>query len=285
MLRGGALVGDVRPAERPDSEQLRGHARDDPPRLPTVIRIAAFSGEAPSRPRTIACGVFDGVHRGHQAVISGCDTVVTFDRHPRGMLAEAPPRLATTQLMRERLAALAVREIVLLEFDSNMRQMPPDAFASQILARRLQADSVRVGSNFRFGKDGAGRPRDLGGHGFAVEVQPLVEQGGTPISSSTIRSLVSAGEVERARQMLGCPHEVALISPANPALDAGIRLVEDGHAAPATGRYNCLVATAVGGWVPRQVSFAGGVAEIAGFADGPPLPDHALAVQLLECID
>jgi riboflavin kinase/FMN adenylyltransferase len=167
--------------------------------------------EVQPRPRRVAVGEFDGVHLGHRAVIAGSDTVLTFEPHPRSVVRpEAAPRLLTDLRTKTRLiAALGVGELVVITFDKQLAAQSPQAFIDEVLVGRLGAIQVSVGENFRFGHRAEGDPAMLAGDPrFATRVVPLVEIDGEIVSSSHIRALVAAGEVEQAKRFLGAPFAV-----------------------------------------------------------------------------
>jgi riboflavin kinase/FMN adenylyltransferase len=158
------------------------------------------------RPRRVAVGEFDGVHVGHREVIAGSDTVLTFEPHPMRILRpEAAPRLLTTlEVKAELIASLGVRELVVIPFDEAFARQGPEAFVDEILVGRLGATHVSVGENFRFGHDAAGdTARLIADERFATRVVRLVEADGEIVSSSHIRALVAAGEVDQAAHFLG----------------------------------------------------------------------------------
>ena len=166
--------------------------------------------EAASRPRRLAVGEFDGVHLGHREVIRGSDTVLTFDPHPLAVIRpEAAPKLLTTlDVKAELVAELGVQELVVIPFDERFAHQTPEEFIGDVLVARLQATHVSVGENFRFGHKAAGDPAVLLSHdGFETRVVPLVEVDGEVVSSSHIRGLIQAGEVEAATRMLGAPFQ------------------------------------------------------------------------------
>jgi riboflavin kinase / FMN adenylyltransferase len=110
------------------------------------------------RRRAVAIGTFDGVHLGHARVIVGCDTVLTFDPHPRSVLqpANAPRLLTDAAGKRRRLAALGVREIVVIPFDREWAALDAATFVDELIVRRLGAFAVSVGADFRFGARAVG---------------------------------------------------------------------------------------------------------------------------------
>jgi riboflavin kinase / FMN adenylyltransferase len=164
--------------------------------------------DAEPRERHVAIGVFDGVHKGHQAVIDSADTVLTFEPHPLTILhPEAAPKLIMpAQVKRDVIDGLGVEELVVIPFDREFSRLPAEEFISQILAGRLGARRVSVGENFRFGARAKGDPEMLASHAeFETRIVPLVEVDGETVSSSRVRALVAAGEVEAAMRCLGAP--------------------------------------------------------------------------------
>jgi riboflavin kinase/FMN adenylyltransferase len=174
------------------------------------MRVTQFKDVEP-RPRKVAVGEFDGVHLGHREVIRGSDTVLTFEPHPlRVVRPEAAPKLLTSlDAKAELIQGLGVEELVLIPFDDGFAAQSPQAFVDHVLVGRLQATRVSVGENFRFGHRAAGDSAMLAADArFQTEVVPLVEVDGEIVSSSHIRALVSAGEVELAARFLGAPFQL-----------------------------------------------------------------------------
>jgi riboflavin kinase / FMN adenylyltransferase len=160
------------------------------------------------RERRVAIGTFDGVHVGHREVIRGCDTVLTFDPHPLSVVRpEAAPKLLTTfNVKRDIIAGLGVDELVVIPFDEHYREKSAEQFIEEILIGRLNAIEVSVGENFRFGKGAKGDTEMLKARSeFTTRVAALVEVDGEAVSSTQIRALVAAGEVDNAARMLGGP--------------------------------------------------------------------------------
>jgi riboflavin kinase/FMN adenylyltransferase len=160
------------------------------------------------RERRVAIGTFDGVHVGHREVIRGCDTVLTFDPHPLSVVRpEAAPKLLTTfNVKRDIIAGLGVEELVVIPFDEGYREKSAQEFIEAILIDQLSAVEVSVGENFRFGKEAKGDTGMLKARSeFKTRVAPLVEVDGEAVSSTQIRALVAAGEVDAAARMLGGP--------------------------------------------------------------------------------
>jgi riboflavin kinase / FMN adenylyltransferase len=167
--------------------------------------------EAQPRSRRVAVGEFDGVHLGHREVIAGSDTVLTFDPHPLQVVRpEAAPKLLTSlEEKAELVAELGVQELVVIPFDERFAHQSPREFIDQVLVQRLRAELVSVGENFRFGHRAAGDPALLAADPrFRTRVVPLVEVEGEVVSSSHIRGLVFAGEVELAASLLGAPFQI-----------------------------------------------------------------------------
>src|SRR3954452_13865873 len=164
--------------------------------------------DAEHRPRRVAVGEFDGVHLGHRAVIGDADTVLTFDPHPRAVVApEAAPKLLTPLPVKaDIVSGLGVRELVVIPFDGAFAAQSLQAFIDDVLVSTLGATEVRVGENFRFGHRASGdvtllRAQDA----FSTTVAEMVEVEGEIVSSTHIRGLVVAGDVDRAAEFLGLP--------------------------------------------------------------------------------
>ncbi len=167
----------------------------------------AHPGEAP--PRRVAIGTFDGVHLGHREVIRGNDTVLTFDPHPQAVIRpDARPKLLMPySIKRDVIAGLGVQELVVIPFDRDFADRSAEDFVEGVLIGQLGAESVSVGENFRFGKGARGTPGFLASYGeFSTRVVPLVGVAEETVSSSQIRGLVAAGEVDKAAQFLGGPY-------------------------------------------------------------------------------
>jgi riboflavin kinase / FMN adenylyltransferase len=163
------------------------------------------------RPRRVAIGTFDGVHRGHQAVIEGADTVLTFDPHPLEILhpAALPKLIMPFAVKRDVIEGLGVSELVVIPFDREFATVSAEDFVERVLIERLGAEWVSVGENFRFGAKAKGDPAMLATRTeFETRVVPLVETDGETISSTRIRALVAAGDMEHARHCLGAPFMV-----------------------------------------------------------------------------
>lgn len=172
-----------------------------------------------ARGASVAMGNFDGIHRGHQAVIDLARGpaplgIVTFEPHPREFFVPAAPpfRLMNAEARANRLAKLGVQTLFELPFDAELAGLSPDAFARQILAEGLGISHVVVGADFRFGaarKGDADTLRALGrSHGFAVTVADMVHFGAEEISSTAIRAALAEGRPRDAAAMLGHWHRI-----------------------------------------------------------------------------
>ena len=173
----------------------------------------------------VAIGAFDGVHRGHQAVIAAAGEaaralgaplgVVSFAPHPRRWFqpAAAPFRLMTPAQMARAMAPLGVQRLYLLPFDAEMAAMSDEAFAHEVLAGGLGIRHAAVGFDFTYGKGRTGSPEGLRregeGLGFTVSVCDRVDDpDGLKLSSSAVREALKAGDMGRAAAILGRPFAI-----------------------------------------------------------------------------
>jgi riboflavin kinase / FMN adenylyltransferase len=172
----------------------------------------------------VTIGTFDGVHRGHQQVVSravqaAADrglpvVVVTFDPHPDEVVRPGshPPFLCTARRRSELLAGLGVDAVCVIPFTYEFSQLSPDEFVQMVLADRLHAALVVVGEDFRFGHKAAGDVALLAQLGekydFAVSGVPLLTEDGVRISSTEIRAKLAEGDVAGAAHDLGRLHRV-----------------------------------------------------------------------------
>ena len=160
---------------------------------------------------SVAIGIFDGVHAGHQEIIAeaarhGEVTVLTFDPHPTAIFA--PERRPSSLIsLADRVALLkeyGAKDVVVIPFTHDFAALTPAEFIDEILIERLHASHVTVGSNFTFGYKAAGNVETLknSGKSFGVSAVELEENRGSAISSSRIRALVVDGDIERANELL-----------------------------------------------------------------------------------
>lgn len=169
----------------------------------------------------VAIGNFDGVHRGHRAVIGAAlkraralgrpAAALTFDPHPRSFFR---PDLPVFRLSAERdklrlLAATGLDGAVILRFDGRLAATSAQDFIDRILAGRLRVAGVAIGFDFHFGKDRQGSPAYLAGQGeklgFAVDIVPPLQDEGRPVSSGAVRDALVAGKVVEAAELIGAP--------------------------------------------------------------------------------
>jgi riboflavin kinase / FMN adenylyltransferase len=173
------------------------------------VNVAHRPEELADARRAVAIGTFDGVHLGHRRVLEAAraahlrPTVVTFDPHPRAILGNRVELLTTTERRLELFEELGVEDVLLLRFDAALAALSAEAFAASVLGA-IGAEVVTAGDGFRFGCGRSGDLDLLERLGFDVRRVPLVEN----VSSSHVRRLLSAGDVERAAQLLGRPAEV-----------------------------------------------------------------------------
>ncbi|MDI3269692.1 MAG: bifunctional riboflavin kinase/FAD synthetase [Bacillota bacterium] len=168
-----------------------------------------------------ALGTFDGVHRGHQAILQSLlrgareggamGWVVTFDPHPLAVLRGEVPPLLTPGLERLHwLEEMGVDGVVILPFTPELAATPAETFLKEELCRKGRLRRVYVGYNFTFGKGAGGNAAYLQKEGLSVcglevTVVPPVVEGGEPVSSSRIRRLLAQGELEEVERLLGRP--------------------------------------------------------------------------------
>jgi len=160
---------------------------------------------------SVAIGIFDGVHRGHQEILReaakyGAVTVLTFDPHPTSVFApeRTPSALVTLQDRIQLLKEHGAQDVVVLPFTREFSAKSPDEFIDEILVKQLGATHVTVGANFTFGHKASGNAAYLQEHakGFGVSAVALSEDRGSAISSTRIRNLIVDGDVERANELL-----------------------------------------------------------------------------------
>ncbi|MCB1782451.1 MAG: bifunctional riboflavin kinase/FAD synthetase [Alphaproteobacteria bacterium] len=170
----------------------------------------------------VAIGNFDGVHRGHQALLKQAGdiandrgtrlAVLTFEPHPKELFRpdEPPSRITPAALKEERLAAEGVDIVFSLPFNWDFASMSAEDFVKKILQDALGAAHVVVGFDFHFGQLRKGTPQTIKDAGIPVAVtEEVVASGGEEISSSRIRQHLRRGEIEQARQLLGWGWELS----------------------------------------------------------------------------
>ncbi len=164
--------------------------------------------DATTKPRRLAVGEFDGVHIGHREVIRDADAVLTFEPHPRTVVApaSAPKLLTTLEQKADLIAALGIEELIVIPFDGSFAAQTAQEFIDHVLVEHLDARHVSVGENFRFGNKARGDAALLAAQdAFETRVAELVELDGEIVSSTHIRGLVATGQVGEAARALGAP--------------------------------------------------------------------------------
>jgi riboflavin kinase / FMN adenylyltransferase len=188
-----------------------------------VVRDSASAGtpDEALAGAVVAIGNFDGVHRGHKAVIAAAKqraaalgrpaAALTFEPHPRSFFHPGEPlfRLtdATTKL--RLLAATGLDGAIVLTFDEALANLSAEDFVKRILVERVAVAGAAIGFNFHFGANRAGSPDFLVAegkrHGFAVDIVPPLRDRGRPVSSQPIREALAGGRLEAAAELLGYP--------------------------------------------------------------------------------
>jgi riboflavin kinase/FMN adenylyltransferase len=173
------------------------------------MRIAHAPSQLDRRPRAVAIGTFDGVHRGHRSVLgaaidSGLEpTVITLDPHPRIVLGNRVDLITTLERRLELLAEAGVADTLVAAFTPEFMRLSPDEFIATYLTS-IGAEAVAVGEDFRFGHRRAGSVATLVGAGLEVlPVEKIVD-----VSSTAIRDAVRRGDLAASAAMLGRPFEL-----------------------------------------------------------------------------
>lgn len=186
-----------------------------------VRRAAALPAD---RGSVVTVGTFDGVHRGHQAVLAEIcrraratgrrSVLLTFDPHPLSVVRpEVAPRLLTTPIEKtEILTQAGIDVLVYQQFDETLAAYRPERFVDEILLGRLRVEELVIGYDHGFGRNRSGDAdtlRQIGRQrGFEVDVVPPVDLGDAPVSSSRLRQLVAQGELDQVAEGLGRPYSL-----------------------------------------------------------------------------
>jgi riboflavin kinase / FMN adenylyltransferase len=184
-----------------------------------VVREFAPGGAL--RGATVAIGNFDGVHRGHKAVIAAAlargralgkpSVALTFEPHPRAFFNPDEPlfRLTPEAAKLRLLAATGLDGAIVLTFNADLAKLSAEDFVERVLVDRFAIAGAAIGFNFHFGANRAGSPEFLQAqgkqHGFAVDIVPPLLDGGRPVSSGPIRAALAAGRLADAAEFLGYP--------------------------------------------------------------------------------
>ena len=173
------------------------------------MTVAAAKEELAWRPRAVAVGTFDGVHRGHQAVIRAAvetgltPTALTFDPHPRIVLGNQVELVTTLERRLELLGEAGAEDILVVAFTPELMRLEPEQFAEEYL-RAIGCQIVLAGNDFRFGSRRRGDLALLERLGFGLVVVPEL----AGVSSSAVRAELAAGDMAAAAAMLGRPFEL-----------------------------------------------------------------------------
>ncbi len=173
------------------------------------MKIAHAPSQLERRPRAVAIGTFDGVHRGHRSVLraaveSGLEaTAITFEPHPRIVMGNRVDLITTLERRLELLADAGIAETLVTAFTPEFQRQSPEEFIAAYLTA-IGVEGVAVGENFRFGRKRAGGPDTLEAAGLALLGVEMVEG----VSSTAIRDAVRAGDLRVAAHMLGRPFEL-----------------------------------------------------------------------------
>lgn len=187
------------------------------------VRIYRGLPARADEPIALTIGNFDGVHRGHQAMLSRLleaaedlrlpPAVLTFDPHPREFFARdaAPPRLNTLRQKLEVFRAYGIARTIVARFDARLASLTPAEFIDNVLVNKLDVRWVLVGDDFRFGKGRAGDLAVLRDHAktFSVEGMRTIAVSGERASSTAIREALAAGDLSRAEALLGRPYSLS----------------------------------------------------------------------------
>src|SRR5688572_24382447 len=169
----------------------------------------------------LTIGNFDGVHRGHRALIDRViakareanltSCVLTFEPHPREFFAgeAAPARITRLRDKLELMAQAGVEHVHVARFDARFAALSDDQFIEGILLKSLRVQWLLVGRDFRFGARRAGDFATLQNRGFAVEAMPDVQFEGKRVSSSAVRTALAAGDLAGAERLLGHPYTIS----------------------------------------------------------------------------
>ena len=251
----------------------------------TVIR-----GQEPAGERVLALGTFDGVHRGHQALLNAGKRYAlthgillracSFDRHPLEVLKpEAAPKLITTEAEKEELMAqYGADELQLLEFTRETADIPPEAFL-QMLRGTVRLKAVVAGWNYTFGRGGKGSAelleKDGREYGYDVMIiPPVMTDGGEAVSSTLVRRQLQEGQIEEAGKLMGHPYEMR--GKVTDGKHMGRRIgvptanvqTDERKQLPAFGVYPC-----------RMITEAGETAAVVNIGVQPTLPSGKVTVE------
>jgi riboflavin kinase / FMN adenylyltransferase len=175
----------------------------------------------PCEPLALAIGNFDGMHLGHQALLKRLvevaaqqqkvPAVMTFEPHPREFFTpqNAPARLTTLREKLEHFIEAGVEKALICPFNKRFAQITAEDFMQDILRTRLNANTILVGEDFRFGAKRAGSVADFRNAGFELISLPQVNLGDARVSSTRVRAALHAGDLEMAEKLLGRHYSIS----------------------------------------------------------------------------
>jgi riboflavin kinase/FMN adenylyltransferase len=188
---------------------------------PFIVVRSEGASDGALRGAVVAIGNFDGVHRGHRAVIGAAcaraqllgrpAAALTFEPHPRSFFRPGEPlfRLTDEQAKLRLLSGAGLDGAILLHFDADLARLSAQDFVSHILVERFAVAGVAAGFDFHFGLNRSGSPDFLAAQGikfgFAVDIVPRFERGGRLVRSGLIRAALAAGRISEANELLGYP--------------------------------------------------------------------------------
>ncbi len=204
-----------------DASPVAPAAMNNQPPKPFVVVRGEASAEHALDGAVVAIGNFDGVHRGHRAVIAAAlarakalsrpAAALTFEPHPRRFFRPDEPlfRLTDERAKLRLLAATGLSGAIVLRFDAALASLSAHDFIARVLLARFTVAGVAIGFDFHFGLNRAGSPDYLAAQGaklgFAVDIVPRFEDAGRPVRSGPIRAALAAGRIAEANTLLGYP--------------------------------------------------------------------------------
>ena len=222
-----------------------------------IERIEDFENPDPAKPVVLTIGNFDGVHRGHQVIlrrlndktkkVDGHQLLITFSNHPSEILNpnHPIPLLCTLEHKLKLIESSGVDTLLLLPFTRSLANHSAADFIKKI-RRLIPFEYLLLGYDATFGKDRQGKPQVIQGlasdWGFEVEYLEEYRYEGKPVSSSRIRDLLQAGDLEQVEELLGRPYSIYLKAPVIDQIQS-LQFVVKGLCMPPSGVYPITVKT------------------------------------------